>query len=229
MAEIAAGLRVEHPLFLEAGKGIGIQHLCPLVAVVARGIAGGAAEEVAEVEDVGLGPGGVLRGVALKCFFDKVIEVRLVGEWPVDVQCQVHLAEAELAHIGAGFHVVARRDHLFEEVLRDGFVRLVVAGKAVEALPLPAPILHDLGGQLDEVPGHVDAVERLHFDLAAEVVEEVSEFVENRLDLAVSQEGGLPADGGREVATDESEVGAARRGRVALTGDEIIHPGTPAL
>ena len=129
---------------LETGEGVGVEHFRPLVAVVAGGITRRATEEVAEIEDIALGLGLVFGAVAGEHVFHKAVEVLLGGLRPVDVELQVYLAEGELAHIGAGFHVVARGQHLVEEFCGDRLVSFVVAGEKIQALALPAPVFHDL-------------------------------------------------------------------------------------
>jgi hypothetical protein len=66
-----------------------------------------------------------------------------------------------------------------------GIVRFEVAGKQIERLAVPTEVLHDLRGQLDEIPGDIRAGEGFHGDFAEQAVEQVAEFVENRFHLAV--------------------------------------------
>ena len=58
-----------------------------------RAIAGGAAEEVAEIEDVGLRLRLVFWSVALENVFNERIEIFLCGKWPVDMKLEIHLSE----------------------------------------------------------------------------------------------------------------------------------------
>ena len=55
-------------------------------------------------------------------------------------------------------------------------------------------------------------------------VEQVAELVEDRLDLAVSEQGGGVADGGRHVADHEGEVRLTE-----FAGEHRVHPRATAL
>ena len=70
----------------------------------------------------------------------------------LDVQVEVEFAERELPHVRHGGEVIARGDHLLEKARRNCFAGLVVPREKIEALAFPAEILHDLAGQLDEIP-----------------------------------------------------------------------------
>ena len=92
---------------------------------------------------------------------------------------------------------VRARSILLEKVLGDGFAGFVVAGEEVEGFAFPAPVLHDLGGEFDEVPGDVGAGEDFTSTRLRTVVEEVAELVEDGFDFAVSEQGGFAAEGRR--------------------------------
>jgi len=191
LAEGAAGLRVEDALALEAGEGVGIEHLGPFVGVIAGGVAGGAAEEVVETAHHG-GRAGFHRGAVIgEDFLVDLVEVAAIPGGEAGVQFEVELAEGELAHERRGAEVVARGDHFVEKILRDRLAGFVVAGEQVERLAIPAEIFHDLRGQFDEIPGDVGAGKRFDGHIAEQAVEEVAELVENRFDFRVGQQGGL--------------------------------------
>ena len=82
-------------------------------------------------------------------------------------------------------------------------------GEAIEAEAVPREVFHDLGGELDEVPDDVNAVEGFEFDVAEEVVKEMAEFVEDGFDFVVGEQSGLAFDRRGEVAADEAEVRSA--------------------
>ena len=116
----------------------------------------------------------------------------------------------------------------WKKLLREAFARLEVAGEEVKRLALPAPVLHDLRGQLDPVAGHVGPGPLAHLDARQEVMEEVAELVKGRLDLAVREERGPTFLRRREVADHEPQV----RRELVLTRaarDEVVHPGAAAL
>jgi len=71
----------------------------------------------------------------------------------------------------------AERDQLVDRLARLQ-AEFENARKRAERLFLPAPVLHDLRGQLHEVPGHVGAHLMAHLDLAQAQVQQVSELVE---------------------------------------------------
>ena len=82
----------------------------------------------------------------------------------------------------------------------------MVTGEDGERLFLPAPVLQDLRRQLDEVPGDADAGERLDFDFAEEMVEQVAELVEDRGDFVVIEQRLLAGDWRREIAAHQAKV-----------------------
>ena len=87
------------------------------------------------------------------------------------VEHEIDRAKAELAHLGTGGAIGAGTAHLLEERLGDLLAGEVVAGEEVERFALPAPVLHDLRGQLDEIPRHVRAGETPHRHVRERVVE----------------------------------------------------------
>ena len=142
----------------------------------------------------------------------------------IDVQFEVNLGEGQLTHVGRGTHVVARGDHLVEELLRDDFTRFVMAGEEIERLAIPAVVLHNLRGQLNEVPGDIGARERFHFHFAQQRMQQVAELVEDGFDFAVGQKGRLAVHRRAHVAHHQGQVGLADL--ACLHG---IHPRPTAL
>ena len=116
------------------------------------------------------------------------------------MQREVERREPDLTHLGVCAAKVAGAVHLREQIVRDRFACLVVPGEQVQGLALPAPVLHDLRRELDPVPRDVRAGQALDFDSAQQVVQQVSELVEDRLDLAMRQQGRAARRRRRQVA-----------------------------
>ena len=147
-----AGFGIEDALVLEAGEGVGVEHFGPLVGVVTGGVAGGAGEEVVEAPHH-RGRGGFERGAVVgEDLAVHVIEVAAEPVGEMDVEFEVEFGEGELAHEGGGAEVVFRGDHFLEEILGNRLAGFVMAGEEIERLAVPTEVLHDLRGQLDEVP-----------------------------------------------------------------------------
>jgi hypothetical protein len=112
----------------------------------------------------------------------------------IDVQRQVHEAEAQLPHLRVGAAEIARAHHLLEQIVGDRLAGLVVAREQVQRLALPAPVLHDLRGQFHEIPGHAGARQAADLHAAQQVMQQVPELVEDGGHFAcVSSAGGPPA------------------------------------
>ena len=79
-----------------------------------------------------------------------------------------------------------------------------MSGEERQRLLLPTPVFKNLGGQLDEVPGDTDAGERLNFDLAKEMVQQVAELVEDRGDLVMRQQRRLTRNRGCEITAHQA-------------------------
>ena len=76
-----------------------------------------------------------------------------------------------------------------------------MAGHALQHVPLPAEVLHELAGQLDRVPFHaVDAGHAEVLDARQQVVQAVAEFVEQGQHFVVREERGLAAHRPGEIA-----------------------------
>ncbi len=96
----------------------------------------------------------------------------------------------------------------------------------IQRLALPAPVLHDLRGQLDEIPGHAGARQAAHLHAAQQMMQQVAELVKDGLHFAMRQQRGLAVHGRRQIAADQAQMRLAL-GRVA--GDQRVHPGAAAL
>ena len=129
------------------------------------------------------------------------------------MQHQVDEAESQLPHLRVGGAESARALHLLEEILGNRLARLIVAREQIERRALPAPVLHDLRGQLDKIPRHAGAGQRADLHPAQQVMQQMAELVENRLHIAMRQQRRLAADRRAEVAADQPQMRleAARR------------------
>ena len=121
-------------------------------------------------------------------------------------------------------HVVACGDHSGEQILRDRLAGFVMAGEEIERRAVPTEVLHDLRGQLDEIPRHVGAREGFDRHLAEHAVQQVAELMEDRLDLVMGEQRGLAIHRRAHVADDQSEVRFA-----GAAGVQRVHPRAAAF
>src|SRR5688572_7179296 len=105
----------------------------------------------------------------------------------------------------------------------------MMAREKIQALALPGPVFHDLRRQLHEIPSDVHAIERLDFNFAEEVVEEMAELVENGFDLAVRQERRTAVRRWRHVPANEPQMRSSGSIRPRTARDEIVHPCAATL
>ena len=125
---------------------------------------------------------------------------------------------------------VLRREHAVEQRARQRLARVDVGGQALQHVPLPAEVLHELARQLDRVPldagdaGDADVV-----DARQHVVQAVAELVEQRGDVVVRQQRRLALERRREVADEvrDRRLQAALGPRPALA--HVVHPRARAL
>ena len=141
-------------MLLKVGEGVGIEHFCPFVAVVACGIA--TCHDVRELcshagafhfgQHFGTVPGSTFKG--------RKVGAELVFQ---RVECHVEKSETDLSHACVCHIEVAAGDDAVEEFLRYGVACLVVGGERIEEVGLDAVVFHELRGQLNEVPIDVGA------------------------------------------------------------------------
>ena len=124
------------------------------------------------------------------------------------MQSQIDKAEAELAHLRVGGAEIAGAQHLLKQVLGHWFAGLEVPREKIQSFALPAPVLHDLRGQLDEIPGHVRPGQAAHFHLAQAVMQQMAELVKNGLDFAMREQRRAIVHRRREIAADQRRRGA---------------------
>ena len=95
-----------------------------------------------------------------------------------------------------------------------------MAGKKIEALPLPAPVLHDLRRQLDKIPRDIGPIEGLDLNLAQEVMDQVTELMKDGLDLTMSQECRVTAARRSHVSTHQAQMRHPDSRRIGAAGDQ---------
>ena len=138
----ALGCRlVEDAVLLEQTEGIGIEHLCPLVAVIACGVA--SCHDVAKLHrhagvlelwhDHGLLPRLLLKR------YDVVGERLLLG-----VVGHVEQSEAHLSQTAVGSHEVAALHDAVYQLVGKGLACLVVEGEGAKKLFLHSVVFHKL-------------------------------------------------------------------------------------
>ena len=168
-------------MLLEHAECVGIEHLCPLVAVVSGSVA--SRHDVAELHrHARVGQLLCYHGF-LPCLLFKGYEVagkRLFH----GVVGHVEQSEAHLPHATVGSHEVAAPDYACYQFVRDGFARLVVESKRAQELLFHGIILHKLRRQFHKVPQHVGTAEAFKARVGKHSVERVAELVQERLHLA---------------------------------------------
>ena len=122
------------------------------------------------------------------------------------VQLQVEVREGELPHLQPSTHEAPRGEKAFQQFVREGFARLMVAREEVESFTFPAPVLHDLRRDLDPVPRDVHAAARGDLHPGAGVVQQVAEFMEEGADFTMREQGRTGSGGRVEVAADEGQM-----------------------
>ena len=145
------------------------------------------------------------------------------------VQAEIEQCELELAHHLHRRLEILRRDHALVQIIRNLLAGLVVPGNHLQRFPFPAPVLKELAGQFDGIPGNtVDAGHTWIVDAGQHVMQAVAEFMEQGLDLVVGQQCRLVTDRRREVA---GEVGDWCLHVVirAKTHGALVHPGPAAF
>src|SRR6185436_11222913 len=93
------------------------------------------------------------------CVLDDV-----VATVPFAMQRQIDVGESKLAHLRVGGAESFRALHFLEQILWNRSAGFEMAGQQIQRFALPAPVLHDLRGQLNEIPRDAGAGEAAHFD-----------------------------------------------------------------
>ncbi|KAF1858236.1 hypothetical protein Lal_00014736 [Lupinus albus] len=173
--------------FLERRIRVRRQHLGPLVAVIAGRVA--AREDVAERMLEAVERRRDQDGELVAHVVDEVLHRLLAVR--VEVVVQVHVDQREL-HLAQGLHAgleVLRREHLVVQRARQRLARLHVRRHALQDVPLPAEVFHELRRQFDGIPFHArDAGDGQFVHFRQHVVQAVAEFMEQRRHFVVREQ-----------------------------------------
>ncbi|RML45987.1 hypothetical protein APX70_08567 [Pseudomonas syringae pv. maculicola] len=146
------------------------------------------------------------------------------------VQFKVEQRELQLTHHHQTGLEVLGGEHFLQQVLRQWLAGFVMTGDQRQTFRLPAPVFHELARQLDRIPCHaIDTGNTRMLDAGQQVVQAVTEFVEQGGDFIVGQQRRLTGSGRREVAYQISHRALQRTLRSATTITGAIHPGTATL
>ena len=89
------------------------------------------------------------------------------------------------------------RHHFVKQGFWQGLARVDMSGHVLDHRPLPAEVFHELAGQLDRVPfDAVDAGYAEVVDTGQQVMQAVTEFMEQRDHLVMREQRRFAADGG---------------------------------
>ena len=224
LTEAIATLAREDTLLLEELESVCIEHLCPLIAIVASSIA--TREDVTKrATHIGTINGGQhlsrSRSLALE---SKHIVDRLGG----GVVCHINHTVGHLADIVVCCEVLFRGDNFIPQLLGHLLASLVVNGNNVEEFGLDCPILQHLAGELHKVAIDIRTRHRLVGTLSKQAVQAVTKLVEEGLELIEGEERGSILSGFGEVATERDE-GAILNTINRFHLPESGHPRTATL
>ena len=142
VTEALGGSLVEDAILLEDTEGIGIEHLCPLITIVASGIT--ACHDMRELHGH--------TGVWQLWHHDRLLPCLLL-EWDdvvgelVLLRVVRHVEETEtyLAQASVGCHEVAALHDALYQLVWQWLARLVMEGEGAEEVLLHRIVLHKLG------------------------------------------------------------------------------------
>ena len=223
VSETLCRLPVEDAVALEDAEGIGIQHFCPFVAVIACGIA--PCHDVRELHR----HARVLQLFAQDGFLPRTfLESRDVGGELVTlcVVCHVQQTETHLSQTGGSCHEVAALHDAAYQFVGQWLACLIMEGEGSEEVLLHGEVLHKLRRQFHEVPPYVGARQRFKAGVGKHAVQRVSELVQEGFHLAQCQQCRLLVGRFRQVH-HHTDV---RTYVFALLGNPLTlilrHPGT---
>src|SRR4051812_28157247 len=104
------------------------------------------------------------------------------------MESQIDEAESKLPHLRVRGAKSFRALHFLEEIVGNRLSRLIMPREHVERLAFPAPVFHDLRRKFDEIPSDARPRETANLHAAEQVMQQVAEFVEDRLDLAMRKQ-----------------------------------------
>ena len=145
------------------------------------------------------------------------------------MQLQIHKAEPKLPHLRIRAAVSAGANHLPEQILGNRLSGLVMPREEIQRLALPAPVLHDLAGQFDEIPRYGRARQAAHFNTAQHMMQQMPELMEDGFHFAMRQQRRLLADRRSEIAAHATQSAVRTRPAVSTPVMKRFHPGAVAL
>ena len=177
-------LLIEDTVFLEKAKSISIQHLSPLVAVVACRIT--TAHDVRELYAHVCVRNGRQQLRAAHSFALEVLDV-VRKRFGKGVVGHVEHTETELSNASIATIEVAALTDALNEFVGQRRSCFVVKGKGMEELWFDGEVLHQLRGQFHEVAQDVCAAQALVMHLREDAVQGMTELVQESFHLAQSQ------------------------------------------
>ena len=163
----------------EGAVAIGIEHLCPEVDVVARGVAA-AREQMLEMHQPVVQPhaaGQALGGEQLALIGAGVGRRLGIGE---RMHRQIGDRAGGVAHRLIALVEALRPAHPLDQVVRHRRTGLPVTGVAAQHLGLGDPVFEDLRGQLDEIAQHLGARQALVAHARQQAMQTMAELMEKR-------------------------------------------------
>ena len=146
------------------------------------------------------------------------------------MQAEVEQAELQLTQDKHRRLVVLRRQHFIQQLLRQRFAGLVVAGDKRQRVRLPAPVFHKLAWQLDSIPRHsADAGDACGFDAGQHVVQAVTELVEQGDHFIVGKQRRFAAHRTVEVTGQVGDRFLQGTIRFTHLAHAVVHPRPAAL
>ncbi|KAG1601050.1 hypothetical protein G6F46_013979 [Rhizopus delemar] len=117
------------------------------------------------------------------------------------VQQHVEQAEFQLAHGGHAAVEIAGGQHALVQRARQRFAAIDVRGHALQVVPFPAEVLHELARQFHRIPLHaIDAGHAQFTDAGQQLVQSVAHLMEQRGHFVVAEGGRLAVGTTAEVA-----------------------------
>ena len=222
MAETACHLRVEDIARLGKGcKSVCVEYCRPSITIVARLVARGedmVVESGAVAGDDFGNHAHLLHGLCLEG-----IDIEVVGRGQLVV---VHIEDRRGEQFGGNESLVeggGTIDFRNEAVGHD-LARLVVESVGLHDLGAVAVVLHELGGQFDEVSRRVGACEGFVGCLREESVERVSELVEEGLHIVHAEQRGVALSRFVEVTDIDDYRAMVNPVGIHILMADIVHP-----
>ena len=196
LAETCSRVGIEDAFLLEHAESIGIQDLCPLVAVVPSGIS--SRHDVTETH----AHATIVQGLQHHGLFPSLTfeGAYVLGKWSAEgVVCHIQQAEAYLTATCITALEVAALANALDKFLGHGFACLIVACESIQEFGLGGIVFHELGGEFYEVPVNVGARQSFVSHLREYGMQGMTELVQEGLHLAQGEQGGTFLGGFGEV------------------------------